>query len=142
MAGFLVSAGAARAQDENEREGDGLTGTGLGADPFGGEIRAHYYEILKRSPAKSLLLDLALPGAGSVYTHLWGNTIVAATLSAVGAGLWIAGAVREREDLWWAGAGTFAAGRVYGLVSAPVGASLLNAAYRRHLGLVLQRQPE
>jgi hypothetical protein len=30
---------------------------------------------------------------------------------------------------------TFTAGRVYGLISAPVTAVLLNAAYRRQLGI-------
>jgi hypothetical protein len=30
---------------------------------------------------------------------------------------------------------TFSAGRVYGLISAPVTAALLNAAYRRQFGI-------
>lgn len=139
--GLCASAALA---DVGELEGqpavDAAPGMPLVVDPFGSEVRLHYYELLRRSPWKALLLDVALPGAGSVYTHLYANTAVAATLSLVGAGLWIAGAVKAHDGLWWAGAGTFAAGRVYGIVSAPVGATLLNAAFRRHLGLVLQPQ--
>jgi hypothetical protein len=82
------------------------------------------------------LLDLALPGAGSVYTGLYANAIVTGVVSLAGAALWIAGAAKHDDALWWSGAGTFAAGRAYGLVSAPVGASLLNAAFRRHFGIV------
>ncbi len=133
----LCTADAARAQASAGEDAtlQAAQAALLGGDPFGADIRVHYYEILRRSPGKAFLLDLALPGAGSVYTGLWGNTVVAASLSVVGAGLWIAGAARGRDDLGWAGVGTFTAGRVYGLVSAPLGASLLNAAFRRHLGL-------
>ena len=47
---------------------------------------------------------------------------------------WIAGAVRDREPLEWTGVGIFAGARAYGLVSAPLGALLLNAAFRRQFG--------
>jgi hypothetical protein len=54
----------------------------------------------------------------------------------LGAALWTSGAVLDQRGLWWAGAGTFVAGRGYGLVSAPVGATMLNAAFQRQLGLL------
>ena len=77
----LLADASAHAQ-ESASEDAALQAALLGGDPFGTEIREHYYEVLRRSPGKAFLLDLALPGAGSVYTGLWANTIVAATLSA------------------------------------------------------------
>lgn len=103
--------------------------------PYAPAVRQHYYELLARSPTKALLWELALPGAGHLYTGFYVQAAVAAGLSAAGAGLWIAGAVRDQDSLWWTGAATFAAGRAYGLVSAPLSAALLNAAFRRQLGL-------
>jgi hypothetical protein len=103
--------------------------------PYAEGIRRQYYALLARSPAKALLWELALPGAGHVYTGFYVQAVIAASVSLCGAGLWIAGAARDRDDLWWAGAATFAAGRSYGLISAPVSAALLNAAFRRQLGI-------
>jgi hypothetical protein len=105
------------------------------AAPYNEVVRQHYYELLARSPAKALLWELALPGAGHVYTGFYVQAAVAASLSVGGAGLWIAGALRQHDGLWWAGAATFIAGRSYGLVSAPLSAALLNAAFRRQLGI-------
>jgi hypothetical protein len=109
--------------------------TGLTASPYANEVRSHYYETLRRSPGKAVLWELALPGAGNVYTGIYVNAIVTGVITLAGTGLWIAGAVKDNDALWWSGAGTFAAGRVYGLVSAPIGAGLLNAAYRQHFGI-------
>jgi hypothetical protein len=105
------------------------------SSPFGGVLGRHYYAQLRKSPGKALLLDLALPGAGNVYTGLYANAAITGAVSLLGAALWIAGAARDHDGLWWSGAGVFAAGRAYGLVSAPVGAALLNAAFRRQFGL-------
>jgi hypothetical protein len=98
-------------------------------------VREHFYRILARSPTKAFLWELALPGAGHFYNGFPIQAGVAIGLTLAGAGLWIAGAVRESPLLWWLGMGTFSAGRVYGLISAPVTAVLLNAAYRRQFGI-------
>lgn len=98
-------------------------------------LREHYYRLLSRSPAKAFLWELALPGAGHVYNGFPIQAGLAIGLSALGAALWIAGAARDVPPLWWVGMATFSAGRVYGLISAPVTAALLNAAYRRQFGI-------
>lgn len=105
------------------------------SSPFGGILGRHYYEQLRKSPGKALLLDLAVPGAGNVYTGIYANAAITGAVSLLGAALWIAGAASDHDGLWWGGAGVFAAGRAYGLISAPVGAALLNAAFRRQFGL-------
>jgi hypothetical protein len=105
------------------------------SSPYAPAVRQHYYELLARSPGKAFLWELALPGAGHVYAGFYVQAAVAASLSVAGAGLWIAGALRDNDELWWAGAATFSAGRAYGLVSAPISAALLNAAFRRQLGI-------
>jgi hypothetical protein len=125
------SNGSARAQEQAPEE----LAVPFSAHPYAREVRVHYYERLARSPAKALAWDLLLPGAGSLYTGLYVNTIVAASVSLLGASLWVAGAAKDHDALWWSGMATFGAGRAYGVVSAPVGARLLNAAYRRHFGL-------
>jgi hypothetical protein len=98
-------------------------------------VRQHFYRILSRSPTQAFLWELALPGAGHIYNGFPIQAGVAIGLSCLGAALWIAGAVRDFPALWWVGMGTFSAGRVYGLISAPVTAVLLNAAYRRQFGI-------
>lgn len=105
------------------------------SSPYEAAIRHHYYALLARSPTKSFLWELALPGAGHVYSGFYLQAAISATITVTGASLWIAGTVRDDDALWWAGAGTFAAGRVYGLVSAPISAALLNAAFRRQFGI-------
>lgn len=117
--------------EELEEETDFAAAGGLYA-PF---LREHYYRLLSRSPAKAFLWELALPGAGHIYNGFPIQVGVAIGLSALGAALWIAGAVRDSPPLWWAGMATFSVGRVYGLVSAPVTAVLLNGAYRRQFGI-------
>ena len=104
--------------------------------PFDAEVRRHYYERLARSPWRALGWELLFPGAGSVYTGVHAAAVVSLTLSLAGSCMWIAGAVRERPATMWVGIGTFAAARAHGLVSAPVSAALLNAAFRRQLGLM------
>jgi hypothetical protein len=96
----------------------------------------HYYSVLYRSPVKALLWELALPGAGHVYAGFYFQAVVAAGLSLAGAGLWIAGAVKDDRLLTLLGIPSFCIGRAYGLISAPVSAALLNAAYRRQFGIV------
>jgi hypothetical protein len=98
-------------------------------------LREHYYRVLSRSPTKSFLWELALPGAGHIYNGFPIQAGVAIGLSALGAALWIAGAARDLPPLGWVGMTTFGVGRVYGLISAPVTATLLNAAYRRQFGI-------
>jgi hypothetical protein len=99
------------------------------------QVRVFYYEQLRRSPWRALAYEGLLPGAGSAYTALFGNAIFTASLSLLGAGLWTYGALADDRNMWWIGAGTFTLGRTYGLVSAPLGAGLLNRAYRKQLRL-------
>jgi hypothetical protein len=103
------------------------------------EVRVYYYEQLRRDPVVALGYDALFPGAGSAYSHLYGNAIFAASLSFAGAALWTYGAVADHRPSWWIGASTFALGRTYGLVSAPLGAVFLNGAFRRQLRLTLRR---
>jgi hypothetical protein len=108
----------------------------LVGDPlYASQVRHHYYSVLARSPTKAVLWVLALPGAGHVYAGFPIQAAIAAGLSVAGAAMWIGGAVRDHPGWWWAGMATFSAGRVYGLISAPVSAALLNAAYRRQFGI-------
>ncbi|HEX6244045.1 MAG TPA: hypothetical protein VFZ61_24180, partial [Polyangiales bacterium] len=108
---------------------------GLVPEPlYATQVRLHYYEILSRSPTKAFLWELALPGAGHIYTGFPIQAAVAIGLSVAGAAMWIGGAARDSDAWWWAGIATFTLGRTYGLISAPVSAALLNAAYRRQLG--------
>lgn len=103
------------------------------------EMRLYYYEQLRRSPWRALGYEALLPGAGSAYTGLWGNAIFTASLSVLGAGLWTYGTLADDRRGFWMGAGTFAVARSYGLVSAPLGAGLLNRAFRRQLRLSYAR---
>jgi hypothetical protein len=103
--------------------------------PYSPLVREYFYDVLARSPTKAFLWELALPGAGHIYNGFPIQAGVAIGLSCAGAALWIAGAARDDSALWWAGMGTFSAGRLYGLISAPVTALLLNAAYRRQFGI-------
>lgn len=107
----------------------------LGDPLYASQVRAHFYRVLSRSPTKAFLWELALPGAGHVYVGFRIQAAVAIGLSLAGAAMWIGGAVRDEPGWWWAGMATFTAGRSYGLISAPVSAALLNAAYRRQLGI-------
>jgi hypothetical protein len=103
--------------------------------PFDSEVRRHYFAQLARSPWRALGWELLLPGAGSVYTGVHAAAAVSLSLTLAGSCMWIAGARRDRSALRWAGVASFAAGRAHGLISAPVSAVLLNAAFRRQLGL-------
>ena len=103
--------------------------------PFEVEVRRHAYAQLARSPWRAVGWELLLPGAGSVYTGVHAAAAISLALSVGGACAWIAGARRDRSVTRWLGVATFAAGRVHGLVSAPMSAVLLNAAFRRQLGL-------
>jgi hypothetical protein len=103
--------------------------------PYAEEMRHHFYEQLAKSPWRALGFELLLPGAGNWYTGLYGPAAATLAASMVGASLWIAGALRDRSGVAHAGIATFACARGYGVVSAPIGALLLNAAYRRELGL-------
>lgn len=103
--------------------------------PYAEELRAHYYERLAKSPWRALGFELLCPGAGNLYVGLHVPAIATLSLSLAGASLWLAGAVRDERRLELVGIGTLAASRAYGVVSAPVGALLLNAAFRRQLGI-------
>ena len=103
------------------------------ASPFAPLLREQYYQRLAKSPWRAFGYELLLPGAGNAYVGLYPPGIATLGATLLGAGLWIAGSVRERPALTYAGMGTFAAARAYGLVSAPVTARLLNRAYRRQL---------
>lgn len=103
--------------------------------PFADVVRRHYYERLEKRPLRALGYELVLPGAGNYYVGLYLPAACTLALSAAGAGMWVAGARRDDSALTFAGIGMFAGARAYGLVSAPIGAALLNAAFRRQLGL-------
>lgn len=105
------------------------------------EVRRYYYQTLRKSELKALALDAALPGVGSAYVGVYANAIVTAAVSVAGAALWTAGAVRDDRVLWWTGAGLFIGGRTYGLVSAPLSATLLNRALSRQLNLEAAPKP-
>jgi hypothetical protein len=128
------AASVCAAPEEAASEQDALAALELDA-PYAPLVREHYYRILSRSPTKAFLWELALPGAGHFYVGFPIQAGVAIGLSALGAALWIAGAARDQKALYWTGMATFTAGRVYGLISAPVTAVLLNAAYRRQFGI-------
>jgi hypothetical protein len=129
--GLAVSV-PARAQAEQGEPGDAVGFT----SPFAPLVRRHYYDRLAKSPWRALGLELLLPGAGHVYVGLYGPAAATLGVSLLGAALWITGEVRQQPTLRWTGIGTFAAGRTLGTVGAPIGALLLNAAFRRQLGLV------
>jgi len=103
--------------------------------PYAPLVREHYYARLAKSPWKALGLELLAPGAGNLYTGVHVPAAVTLALSLAGAALWVGGAVRDRSALTWTGVGLFAGARTYGIVSAPVGAALLNAAFREQLGI-------
>lgn len=103
--------------------------------PYAPLVREHYYQQLQKNPWRALGWELLAPGFGNFYTGVHAPAAATLGLSLAGAGLWIAGAVRDRPALLWTGVSTFAGARVFGLVSAPVGALLLNAAFRRQLGV-------
>jgi hypothetical protein len=108
----------------------------LGATaPYAQEIRRHYYQRLARDPWRAFGAELLLPGAGNYYVGLYVPAAITLALSCVGASLWIAGARRDQDALLWSGVGVLSGARGYGLVSAPSSAALLNAAFRRQLGL-------
>jgi hypothetical protein len=119
-----------------ERASGQSDASALSYAPYAPLVREHFYRQLRKSPWRALGYELLLPGAGSLYTGLHAPAVGTLGVSLVGASLWVAGALRDRRALAWAGIGTFAAARSYGLVSAPVGAVLLNAAFRHQLGIV------
>jgi hypothetical protein len=105
------------------------------SSPYAPLVREHYYEQLAKSPWRALGWELVVPGGGNTYTGVYAPALATLGLSVVGASLWVAGALDERPALLWTGVGLFASARLYGVVSAPLGAWLLNAAFRRQLGL-------
>ncbi|HEX5661728.1 MAG TPA: hypothetical protein VFX59_31270 [Polyangiales bacterium] len=126
---WLVCSSVASAQAPYEQA--------LGAQsPYTAEVRRHWYATLARNPWRAFGAELLLPGAGNYYVGLNVPAALTLALSCVGASLWIAGARRDRDALMWSGVGLFAGARVYGVVSAPVGAALLNRAFRVQLALL------
>jgi len=134
---LLWSVQSARAQSPASPSDSESTSTAAPLTPsrVARDMNAHYYRRLQRDPWRALGWEALCPGAGSYYNGIHVSAVVTLSISVVGAGLWTLGAVLDRDVLWWAGAGTFAAGRAAGLVAAPVGAVRLNAAFRRQLGL-------
>jgi hypothetical protein len=124
---LLMGASVARAQ-EPPRQALGVQ------SPYAAELRRHWYAQLAKNPWRAFGAELLVPGAGNYYVGLHVPAALTLALSCVGAGLWIAGAARDRDALTWSGIGTFAGARVYGAVSAPIGAMLLNRAFRAQLG--------
>ena len=104
--------------------------------PYAPLVRQQFYEQLEKRPARALGWELLAPGAGNYHVGLYVPAAATLGLSLLGSSLWLAGALRDHPALMWSGIGTFAAARTYGLVSAPLGAMLLNAAFRRQLGLI------
>lgn len=127
-----VQASPPAAEGEQLDESTDFEAAGELYAPF---LREHYYRLLARSPTKAFLWELALPGAGHVYNGFPIQAGIAIGLSALGSALWIAGAGRDSPPLWWAGMATFGVGRLYGLISSPITAMLLNAAYRSQFGI-------
>ena len=103
--------------------------------PFDTMVRRHYYERLEKQPLRAFGYELLFPGAGSYYTGVYAPAVCTLALSLAGAGMWIAGARRDQPTVMWTGVGVFSGARAFGLVSAPLGAVLLNAAFRQQLGL-------
>ena len=103
--------------------------------PYAPLVRQHYYERLAKSPWRALGWELLAPGAGNLYVGLRVPAVITLGASLLGAGLWVAGAVTDQQALLWTGVGTFATARCYGSISAPVGAAMLNAAFRGQLGV-------
>ena len=104
--------------------------------PYAPLVRQQFYEHLEKRPARALAWELLAPGAGNYYVGLYVPAAATLGLSLLGSSLWLAGALRDHPALMWTGIGTFAAARTYGLISAPLGAMLLNAAFRKQLGLI------
>jgi hypothetical protein len=128
-AAVLACCSVASAQEPHEQA--------LGVQsPYAAEVRRHWYAQLARSPWRALGYELLLPGAGNHYVGLEVPAALTLALSCVGASLWIAGAVRDRDALRWTGVGTLAGARVYGVLSAPIAAELLNGAFRKQLGVM------
>jgi hypothetical protein len=125
----LACAASVRAQDVNDVPQ-------LVGSPYSPLVRQHYYERLAKSPWRALGWEVLAPGAGNLYVGLRVPAALTLGVSLLGASLWVAGAATHgRSALLWTGVGTFAAARAYGLVSAPLGAALLNAAFRGQLGV-------
>jgi hypothetical protein len=99
------------------------------------ELRRQLYKQLAKSPWRALGWELVVPGGGYGYTGLYAPAAVTLALTLAGASLWVAGSVRDRRTTELLGITTFAGARGYGLVGAPIGALLLNAAFRRQLGI-------
>jgi hypothetical protein len=125
---LLLCTSAASAQEPYEQA--------LGVQaPYAAEVRRHWYAQLARDPWRAFGAELLVPGAGNYYVGLYVPAALTFALSCAGAALWIAGARRERDAMLWTGVGVFAGARVYGAVSAPVAAVLLNRALRAQLGI-------
>jgi len=107
------------------------------SSPYSPLVREGYYEQLAKRPGRAFGWELLVPGGGNYYTGLVAPAAATMGASVLGASLWIAGALTHREPMEWTGLGVFAGARAYGLVSAPIGAALLNAALRQQLGITL-----
>jgi len=116
-------------------DGDAPSALAELGSPYAPVLRAQYYEHLFKHPWRALGYELLAPGAGNFYVGLQAPAAITLGASLIGASITVAGALRDRPALLWSGVSLLAAGRAYGLVSAPVGAVLLNAAFRQQLGV-------
>lgn len=99
------------------------------------ELRRALYGQLEKSPWRALGWELLIPGGGYAYTGLHVPAALTMALTLTGASLWVAGSLRERRTTEVIGIVTFAGARGYGAIGAPIGVLLLNAAFRRQLGI-------
>lgn len=130
---LLLALGATRpARAEPPDDGD-LPQLG---SPYAPMVRTHFYARLAKSPWRALGYELLAPGAGNYYVGLHAPAVATLGASLLGASLSIAGALRDQPAVLWSGIAILGAGRGYGLVSAPLGAALLNAAFRQQLGVI------
>jgi hypothetical protein len=132
------SAVSASARAEDSLLAEPLPSVALGVgNPYAPMVSGHLYAQLYRSPARAFGYELLAPGLGFAYAGFKAQAIVSAAATLLGAGLWVAGATTDHDALRYVGIGTFAAARGYGAVGAPTAAALLNAAFRRRLGIAI-----
>jgi hypothetical protein len=108
---------------------------GVSSTPYASELRGHLYARLHKSPARAFGYELLVPGLGYAYAGFRVQAVLSAVATVAGAGLWLGGALSDHDALSYAGIATFATARVVGVAGAPIAAALLNAAFRRRLGV-------
>jgi hypothetical protein len=128
LACALSSAVTASAQDDF---------SAVSANPYSPLVRGHLYAQLYKSPLRAGLYEALVPGLGFAYAGFTAQALASALTSAASLGVLIGGAVADKDVVFYTGIGALAASRAYGIAGAPLSATALNAAFRRHLGLTL-----